>query len=120
MKRYSDIWFINNNIATDTVSGSTHLQPSAPEEKLRLRLRSLSVCVGQQVSAQFRVDLERAMAPLPEVGRETALFWFSSVDATGIIWCARQMISRRLHRTRDAFVAAGIRSNHFAGRSTQP
>ena len=71
---------------------------------------------------QFRVDLERAMASLPEVVRETAtaLSWLSAVDAAGAVGCSRQMISRRKHQIRDALLAAGIRSNYFVGRSTRP
>ncbi len=70
---------------------------------------------------QFRVDLERAMAPLPEVVRETAstLFWFSAIDAARVVGCSRQMISRRKHQIRDALVAAGITSNYFVGGSTR-
>ena len=71
---------------------------------------------------QFRVDLERAMAPLPEVVRETAsaLFWFSAVDAAGVVGCSRQMISRRKHQIREALLAAGIRSNYFVDRGARP
>ena len=67
---------------------------------------------------QFRVDPERAMAPLPKVVRETAsaLLWFSAVDAAGVVGCSRQMISRRKHQIRDALMAAGIGSNYFSGR----
>ncbi|MGD1091504.1 MAG: hypothetical protein ABSB35_05855 [Bryobacteraceae bacterium] len=71
---------------------------------------------------QFRVDLERAMAPLPEVVRETAsaLFWFSAVEAAGVVGCSRQMINRRKHQIRHALVAAGITSNYFRGRGARP
>jgi RNA polymerase sigma-70 factor, ECF subfamily len=77
---------------------------------------------ASESSHQFRVDLERAMAPLPEVVRETAsaLFWFSAVDAARAVGCSRQMISRRKHQIREALVAAGIRSNYFVGRGTRP
>ena len=70
---------------------------------------------------QFRVDLERAMAPLPEVVRETAsaLFWFSAVDAARIVGCSRQMISRRKHQIREALLAAGIGANYFVGRGAR-
>jgi len=70
---------------------------------------------------QFRVDLERAMASLPEIVRETAvaLSWLSAVDAASAVGCSRQMIGRRKHQIREALLAAGIRSNYFAGRSTQ-
>ena len=71
---------------------------------------------------QFRIDLERAMALLPEVVRETAaaLCWCSAVDAARVVGCSRQMISRRKHQIRDALLAAGISSNYFARRSTRP
>ena len=71
---------------------------------------------------QFRVDLERVMAPLPEVVRETAaaLSWCSAVEAARVVGCSRQMISRRKHQIRDALLAAGVSSNYFARRSTRP
>ena len=71
---------------------------------------------------QFRIDLERAMAALPEVVRETAsvLSWLSSVEAADAVGCSRQMISRRKHQIRDALVAAGINSNYFLDRGTRP
>jgi DNA-directed RNA polymerase specialized sigma24 family protein len=71
---------------------------------------------------QFRVDLEHAMAPLPEVIRQTAdaLSWFSSVDTADAVGCSRQMIGRRKHQIRDALLAVGIRSNYFSGGSTRP
>ena len=71
---------------------------------------------------QFRVDLERAMAPLPEVVRQTAsaLFWFSAVDAARVVGCSRQMIGRRKHQIRNALLAAGIESNYFVGRGARP
>jgi DNA-directed RNA polymerase specialized sigma24 family protein len=87
--------------------------------------RELPVADSGPTSAaihQFRVDLERAMAPLPDVVRETAsaLSWLSAVDAAGVVGCSRQMISRRKHQIREALLAAGIRSNYFVGRSTRP
>jgi DNA-directed RNA polymerase specialized sigma24 family protein len=71
---------------------------------------------------QFRVDLERAIAPLPEVVRETAsvLSWLSAVDAADAVGCSRQMISRRKHQIRDALLAVGIRSNYFSGGTGRP
>jgi DNA-directed RNA polymerase specialized sigma24 family protein len=70
---------------------------------------------------QFRVDVERTIAPLPEVVRQTAsaLSWFSAVDAARVAGCSRQMIGRRKHQIRDALVAAGITSNYF-GRGARP
>lgn len=70
---------------------------------------------------QFHVDLERAMAPLPDIVRQTAsaLSCFSAVDAARVMGCSRQMISRRKSQIRDALLATGIGSNYFVGRSTQ-
>jgi DNA-directed RNA polymerase specialized sigma24 family protein len=64
---------------------------------------------------QFRIDLERALAPLPEVVRETAsvLAWCSAVDAANAVGCSRQMIGRRKHQIRAALLAAGIGSIPF-------
>lgn len=66
---------------------------------------------------QFRVDLERAMASLPEVVRETAaaLSRFSAVEAAVVVGCSRQMISRRKHQIREALLASGISSTYFLG-----
>jgi DNA-directed RNA polymerase specialized sigma24 family protein len=70
---------------------------------------------------QFRIDLERAMASLPEVVGETAiaLSWLSTVDAAEDVGCSRQMIGRRKHRIREALLTAGITSNYFAGESAR-
>jgi len=70
---------------------------------------------------QFRLDVDRAMAPLPEVVRETAsaLACYSAVDAAGVVGCSRQMISRRKHQIREALLSAGIRPDYFAGGSTR-
>ena len=70
---------------------------------------------------QFRVDLERALAQLPAVVRETAsaLSWLSSVEAADAVGCSRQMISRRKHQIRDALITAGIHSDYFFGGCTR-
>lgn len=66
---------------------------------------------------QFRIDFERAIAPLPEVVRVTAstLFHYSDVDAAKVAGCSRQIISRRKHQIRDALVAIGMAADYFAG-----
>jgi len=71
---------------------------------------------------QFRVDLARAMAPLPEIVRETAvaLSRFSAVDAARVMGCSRQMIGRRKHQIREALLVAGIGANYFVGRGARP
>jgi DNA-directed RNA polymerase specialized sigma24 family protein len=70
---------------------------------------------------QFRIDLDRALAPLPEVVRETAsaLAWYSAVDAAGVVGCSRQMIGKRKHQIREALLAAGIGANYFVGRGAR-
>jgi len=68
---------------------------------------------------QFRIDLERAMASLPEIVRETAfaLSLLSAVEAAAVVGCSRQMIGRRKHQIREALIAAGIGSNYFSSSS---
>jgi DNA-directed RNA polymerase specialized sigma24 family protein len=79
-------------------------------------------CPTSESVHQFLIDLERTMAPLPDVVRKTAsaLFWFSAVDAARVVGCSRQMIGRRKHQIREALLAAGIRSNYFVGRGARP
>jgi RNA polymerase sigma factor (sigma-70 family) len=64
---------------------------------------------------QFRIDLERAIAPLPSVVRETALALcaYSTVETAEVLGCSRQMISRRKRQIREAFASAGIGPNYF-------
>ncbi len=86
--------------------------------------RELPVLDAGRTSAsthQFRVDVERAMAALPEVVRQTAsaLSWSSAVEVAGMVGCSRQMIGRRKHQIREAFLAAGITSNYF-GHGARP
>lgn len=71
---------------------------------------------------QFRVDLGRAMDPLPETVRATAvaLSRFSAVDAARVLGCSRQMIGRRKHQIREALLAAGIEANYFVDRAARP
>lgn len=70
---------------------------------------------------QFRVDLDRAMASLPAVVRETAfaLSMFSAAEAAAAVGCSRQMISRRKHLIREALLAGGITSTYFLGSGTR-
>jgi DNA-directed RNA polymerase specialized sigma24 family protein len=66
---------------------------------------------------QFRIDFERAIAPLPKKVRLTAstLFLFSDVETAKAAKCSRQVISRRKHQIRDALVATGMTADYFAG-----
>ena len=66
----------------------------------------------------FRVDIERALAPLPRIIKETAsaLSFLPAVDAARTLGCSRQMIDRRKRQIRNALVAAGIESNYFAAQ----
>lgn len=83
-----------------------------PREQQVLRIGPTAASIQQ-----FRIDLERALAPLPEVVRETAsaLAAYSAVDAALVLGCSRQMIGRRKHQIREALLAAGIGPNYFAG-----
>jgi DNA-directed RNA polymerase specialized sigma24 family protein len=67
---------------------------------------------------QFRVDVERALASLPEVVRETAaaLSWFTAIETAVAVGCSRQMVSRRKRQIRDALISAGITGNYFLRR----
>jgi DNA-directed RNA polymerase specialized sigma24 family protein len=58
----------------------------------------------------FRLDVERALAPLPAAIRATAvaLSLSSTAEAADTLGCSRQMISRRKQQIRKAFLAAGI------------
>jgi DNA-directed RNA polymerase specialized sigma24 family protein len=64
---------------------------------------------------QFRIDVERAVAPLSAPVRETvaALSWSSTVDAAAALGCSRQMINKRKQLIREAFLSAGIGPNYF-------
>jgi len=71
---------------------------------------------------QFRIDVERAIASLPELVRQTAsALWSSSaVDAANVMGCSRQTVSIRKHQIRDALLAAGINPSYFGGTGAQP
>jgi len=66
---------------------------------------------------QFRMDLDRVMATMPEALSTTvfALSQYSTVDAADVVGCSRQTINTRKHQIRNAFVAAGITPSYFAG-----
>jgi len=65
---------------------------------------------------RFRIDMERAIAPLPCALQETAiaLFWHSAVETAAALGCSRQTISKRKQQIREAFLSAGIGPNYFA------
>jgi RNA polymerase sigma factor (sigma-70 family) len=65
---------------------------------------------------QFRIDLERAVAPLPDAVHETAraLFCCSTGETAEALGCSRQTINRRKRQIREAFLAVGIGPNYFA------
>lgn len=70
---------------------------------------------------RFRIDFERALAPLPPVVRETAhtLTWATTTEAADELRCSRQMISRRKQQIRNAFLAAGIGPDYFRAGGSQ-
>lgn len=70
---------------------------------------------------RFRVDLERALAPLPSAVQETALtlFWYSTVETAEALGCSRQIIQVRKRQIRDALVAAGIGPHYFIAGGTR-
>jgi len=65
---------------------------------------------------QFRVDYERAMAPLPGRLREMAatLSWASTTEAAERFGCTRQTLHKRKREIRGALLAAGIGPDYFA------
>jgi hypothetical protein len=65
---------------------------------------------------RFHFDLERALAPLPNIVWETVhvLSRGSTVDAASELRCSRQIISRRKRQIRDALGVAGITPTYFA------
>ena len=64
---------------------------------------------------RFRVDLERALAPLPSAVQETAqtLFGYSTVETAEALGCSRQIIQVRKRQIRVALNAAGIGPRYF-------
>lgn len=70
---------------------------------------------------RFRVDLERALAPLPSAVQETALtlFWYSTVETAEALGCSRQIIQVRKRLIREALVAAGIGPHYFIAGGTR-
>jgi RNA polymerase sigma factor (sigma-70 family) len=70
---------------------------------------------------RFRIDLERALAPLPSAVHETALalFWYSTVETAEALGCSRQIIQVRKRQIREALDAAGIGPRYFVAGGAQ-
>jgi RNA polymerase sigma-70 factor (ECF subfamily) len=64
---------------------------------------------------QFRIDLDRAMATIPDVFRETAsaLSWLSTTDAAAELGCSRQTVNVRRNQIKTALLAADITPSYF-------
>ena len=64
----------------------------------------------------FWLDFERALAPLPEVLRETAmaLCWHTPSELSRLPGQTRTVMYRRIRRLREALLAAGVGPNYFA------
>ncbi len=88
-----------------------HLAPSRREQELPQPVPALSAAAR----GQFRIDVARALAPLPVAIQETALalFWCSTVEAAEELQCSRQIIHLRKRRIRHALVSAGIGPRYF-------
>ena len=75
-------------------------------------------CPGPSSAARgrFRIDIARALAPLPATIQQTALalFWCSTVEAAEELGCSRQIIHIRKRRIREAFDSAGIGPRYFS------
>ena len=63
----------------------------------------------------FWLDLDRALAPLPEVLRETAqaLCWHTPSELSRVPGQTRTVVYRRIRRLREALLAAGIGPDYF-------
>ncbi len=88
-----------------------HLAPSRREQDIPVA--GSSPCSAAR--GRFRVDLERALAPLPSAVQETALtlFWYSTVETAEALGCSRQIIQVRKRQIREALDAAGIGPCYF-------
>ena len=88
-----------------------HLAPSRREQECPRPQPTVSAAA----SGQFRMDVERALAPLPAAIQETALalFWCSTLEAAEELRCSRQIIHLRKRRIRRALVSAGIGPRYF-------
>jgi RNA polymerase sigma factor (sigma-70 family) len=66
---------------------------------------------------RFRIDLERALAPLSSAVQDTALalFWYSAVETAEALGCSRQIVQIRKRQIREALDAAGIGPFYFGG-----
>lgn len=64
---------------------------------------------------QFWVDVDRALASVPAALRETALAlcWSSPSELSRALGRSRTIIYARIHRLREAFLAAGIGPAYF-------
>lgn len=89
-----------------------HLAPSRREQDIP----AAGSAPSPAARGRFRVDLERALAPLPIAVQETALalFWYSTVEAAEELGCSRQIIHLRKRRIRQALNSAGIGPRYFS------
>lgn len=64
----------------------------------------------------FWLDFERALAPLPEVLRATALAlrWHTPSELSRLPGQGRTVVYRRIRRLREALLAAGVGPDYFA------
>lgn len=87
------------------------LAPSRREQEIPQARPTISAAAR----AQFRLDLERALASEPAVVQQTALalLWCSTVEAAHEFRCSRQIIHLRKRRIRRALVSAGIGPRYF-------
>jgi len=74
-----------------------------------------------QLRCHFCIDVDRALAPLPQAVRQTAsaLASLSTGDAARRLGCSRQMVNRRKIQIRNALLAAGITATYFHSQGLQ-
>lgn len=70
---------------------------------------------------RFRVDIARALGPLPLIVRKTAaaLVFSTQSEAADKLGCSCQMISERKFRIRRVLIAAGIGPDYFSAGGAQ-
>ena len=88
-----------------------HLAPSRREQDFP----AVASAPSSAARGRFRIDLGRALAPLPSAVQETALalFWYSTVETAEALGCSRQIIHIRKRQIREALSGCGIGPDYF-------
>ena len=78
----------------------------------------LTTAFSAETKQQCRIDIQRAIRPLPLRVRDTAvtLSRLSAVEAAMVLGCSRQMIGKRKRLIREALLSRGINGNYLSGK----